>query len=74
MNLDPQVLYRILENLIGNALRYAKSEIRLSFACENAILKVCVADDGPGFSERIRGRKAAGLSPTVRNRNMPESG
>lgn len=59
LNLDPQVLYRILENLIGNALRYAKSEIRLSFACENAILKVCVADDGPGFSERILRAKSS---------------
>lgn len=53
LELDPQVLYRILENLMGNALRYAKHEIRLSFSiCENK-LTVCVADDGPGFPEHI---------------------
>lgn len=53
VELDPQVLYRILENLIGNALRYAKQEIRLSFCIRENKLSVCVADDGPGFPERV---------------------
>ena len=53
LNLDPQVLCRILENLINNAVRYAKSRICISFEYENNYLHVCVMDDGPGFSKKI---------------------
>ena len=51
--LDAQVLYRILENLIGNAMRFAKSRIHLSFSDEAGNLCVTVSDDGCGFSEKI---------------------
>lgn len=53
LDLDPQILYRILENLLGNAVRYAKDQIGISFDYEDSILKVCVTDDGPGFSDKI---------------------
>lgn len=51
--LDAQVLYRIVENLIGNAMRFAKSRIHLSFSDEAGNLCVTVSDDGCGFSEKI---------------------
>lgn len=51
--LDQQVLYRILENMISNALRYAESEIQIFFAYEDQKLITVVADDGPGFSDII---------------------
>ncbi len=51
--LDVQVLYRILENLIGNAVRFAKSRIHLSFFEEGGNLCVTVADDGCGFPEKV---------------------
>lgn len=51
--LDQQVLYRILENMISNALRYAESEIQLFFAYEAQKLIAVVTDDGPGFSDKI---------------------
>ncbi len=53
LSLDSQMLYRILENLMGNAVRYAKNEIFLSFSHADQKLSVSVADDGPGFSEKI---------------------
>lgn len=49
---DVQILYRILENLLSNALRYAKSEIDISFSNDEQFLTVLVSDDGPGFSEK----------------------
>ena len=44
LTLDPQVLYRILENLIGNASRFAKSKISLSF-------QYIVLESPPAFFE-----------------------
>ena len=52
LNLDVKVLYRILENLIGNAARFADSEISVSCRCRDGFLDVTVSDDGPGFPQR----------------------
>ncbi len=35
ISIDPSVLYRVLENILNNALRYAKDNIDLSFALPN---------------------------------------
>lgn len=51
--LDAKVLYRILENLLGNAVRFAKKEIQVYFSYEQGRLAVTVADDGPGFSAKV---------------------
>ncbi len=53
VNLDKQALYRILENLVGNALRFAKSKIEVDFSLDENLLNVTVSDDGAGFSEKI---------------------
>uniref|UniRef100_UPI003FEE1F5F HAMP domain-containing sensor histidine kinase n=1 Tax=Eisenbergiella tayi TaxID=1432052 RepID=UPI003FEE1F5F len=53
VNLDADVLYRILENLIGNAVRFAKREIRLSFSSSAKGLEVRVEDDGNGFPKEV---------------------
>lgn len=53
LNLDPQVLYRILENFINNAIRFAKTEIKLSFSLVGKELTVIIEDDGCGFTEEI---------------------
>lgn len=53
VNLDAGVLYRILENLIGNAVRFAKSEIYLSFSISPNGLCITVEDDGSGFPEEV---------------------
>lgn len=53
INLDPQVFYRILENLVSNAARFAKSKIEVTFASSEGTLSVTVLDDGCGFSDKI---------------------
>lgn len=53
INLDKQALYRIIENLVGNALRFAKSKINVDFSFNEKRLTVLVSDDGEGFSEKI---------------------
>jgi len=50
LNYNEKHLYRTFTNLISNALRYAKSEIKLScHQCKDGV-EVIVSDDGPGIS------------------------
>lgn len=51
LNLDRQALFRILENLVGNAMRFAEKEISVLFVYDKGNLVVTVSDDGCGFSE-----------------------
>lgn len=51
--LDKQALYRIIENLVGNALRFAQNEITVEFSYTEGKLAVLVSDDGSGFSDKV---------------------
>lgn len=51
--LDSQILYRILENIFTNAMRFAVEKVRIEAALSGKILRISVTDDGPGFSEEI---------------------
>ena len=51
--IDGQILYRILENLFTNALRFAVSKIEITFLLEGTSLLVFIDDDGKGFPEKI---------------------
>ncbi len=50
---DSGLLYRVLENMLNNALRYAKQKIQLAFFLEDRILIITIKDDGTGFSTEI---------------------
>lgn len=54
---DTEILYRILENIFSNALRYAVQSISLSFSLQEAVLAITISDDGPGFPEKYLNRK-----------------
>ena len=56
---DGELLYRVLENLISNALRFAEHQIELAFYLEHGTLSATVTDDGPGFSEKLLQKKTA---------------
>ena len=57
--LDGELLYRVLENLISNALRFAEHQIDLAFYLEHGTLSATVTDDGPGFSDKLLQKKTA---------------
>lgn len=63
VQIDTTILYRVLENILNNALRYAKETISLSFEMENRVLTISVMDDGTGFSEEILKNKNRLLMP-----------
>ena len=52
VQLDKGVLFRILENLLQNALRYAEKEVRINLSQDKDFLILTVEDDGKGFSEK----------------------
>jgi signal transduction histidine kinase len=64
---DAVAIERALRNLVENALRHARAEVRVTIESEGVEVVVEVADDGPGFPaewlEHGVGRFAAGDSP-----------
>ncbi|WKE65293.1 HAMP domain-containing sensor histidine kinase [Gallaecimonas kandeliae] len=68
LNADPHLLTRCLQNLLDNAGRYAKAQIRVGWRGDALV----VEDDGPGLSDEdkqkatqlfYRGDKARGQDP-----------
>ncbi len=47
-------LHRVVQNLAGNAMRFAESKIRISAGVENGKAYICVEDDGQGIPEKDR--------------------
>lgn len=49
-DVDGELIYRALENVVRNAVKYTAEHSRISVLCETTadLLKVCVADQGPG--------------------------
>ena len=58
--LDQDIFYNIIDNIILNALRYAKTQICLKIRIEEDFLHMSIQDDGVGFSDYIikKGREA----------------
>lgn len=46
-----ELLSKILDNLLSNALRYAKTCIHIGFSTDKDLLSLTVKDDGPGISQ-----------------------
>lgn len=71
MELDQELILEVFENLLSNAIRYAASEteITLENDIEAGMLRLCVRDDGPGFSGDML---KAGKEPYARE--TPEDG
>jgi two-component system OmpR family sensor kinase len=53
---DVHLLETVLKNLLYNAARYAKHDIRVSFNTQNGVNQLFVDDDGPGIPEKDRYR------------------
>lgn len=53
---DPRYLHRVLQNLVTNALRYARGRVRMQLDSDGERLVLDVDDDGPGIPEHQRER------------------
>ena len=56
VNCDMHLLESVLKNLLYNASRYAKREVRVSFRLQGGENQLMVDDDGPGIPEPDRKR------------------
>lgn len=54
LQVDTDILYEVYENLLANALRYAKEEINVLIEKKSDTLEICVCDDGNGFEEDVK--------------------
>lgn len=50
IQIDKGVFFRILENLLQNALRYAEKQVSINLSHKKDLLILTVKDDGKGFS------------------------
>lgn len=57
VNSDPQLLRRMLQNLLGNALRYTRrGKVLVGCRRRGTVLQIQVWDNGPGIAEHDRER------------------
>jgi signal transduction histidine kinase len=73
---DADGLRRVLANLIENALRYARTEVRVSVSADGAAARITVTDDGPGIAPADRERAFARFArlDDARSRGDDEGG
>ncbi len=48
---DQRQLINMIENLLSNATKYARSSIRVSYDRDDVLVRLTVTDDGPGIDE-----------------------
>lgn len=66
---DRAVVQCVAENLVQNALRYAKASVWVDLTCGEEQMMLTVSDDGPGFSQVILQR---GATPFLRDGQASE--
>jgi signal transduction histidine kinase len=71
---DIRLLARAMDNLIGNALRYASSEIVVQTELDAQMVCIRVSDDGPGIAEENREKVTAPFTQLESTSKTTENG
>ena len=53
---EERYIHRVVQNLVGNGLRYARTQVVISFSVMGDVFRIDVEDDGPGIPEADRMR------------------
>jgi signal transduction histidine kinase len=53
---DPELLRRVVRNLLDNAVRHAHSQVRVGVSTSDGRVELVVLDDGPGIPGQLRSR------------------
>lgn len=70
IQIDISILYRILENIINNALRFAKTQISIHFMLSKSVLSITIIDDGQGFPLEVLKQKKKLIWTSEKNEHM----
>ncbi len=70
IQIDTVLLYRILENIMNNALCYAEKEICLEFSLSENMLSITITDDGEGFPPEIQKKEEKMLFSSRKDGHM----
>ncbi len=73
VNADPVALRRVIDNLVGNALRYA-GQARVRVELSAGVTRLVVEDDGPGIPEAELARVHQPFRRVERSRNRETGG
>lgn len=69
VHMAPAAVFRIVENIVSNALRYCEKHVVVAFSFSEPYLIINVTDDGKGFSEKD---KAEALNFFYKGKNERE--
>ena len=58
LDIDPEAVFQVCENIFSNAARYAKSRVRITLSSGGGSFTAAVHDDGPGFSAEALAKAA----------------
>lgn len=74
IDMDPEMVRRVLINLIENAVKYTRSEgmINVSLQKEDQSLKVGICDDGPGIANEDQKRIFEKFARVQRGKGRPK--
>ncbi len=51
INVSPEIVMQVFENLLSNATRYAKTAVSIQYAVDKELFSITVTDDGEGFDD-----------------------
>jgi two-component system sensor histidine kinase RstB len=71
---EERYLHRVIQNFVGNAIRYAESQVRVSFLIDGVSCKIVVEDDGPGIPEEEWDKVFAPFARLDTSRNRASGG
>ncbi|ETT67314.1 MULTISPECIES: HAMP domain-containing sensor histidine kinase [Paenibacillus] len=60
---DRSIVYNVAENLVSNAVRYARKQISVAVTCDDSSMLLTVQDDSEGYSQNMLSR---GTEPFLR--------
>lgn len=53
---EERYVHRVVQNYVGNAMRYARSQVRITYEVIGDLFRIDVDDDGPGIPKEDRQR------------------
>ncbi len=56
VSIDTALFQKLIRNLLGNAVKFSHSQIRISTACQNQTLTIAIEDDGDGIDGDLEKR------------------